>query len=113
MRLIRPPENKKLLPRRAIDEAQHHVDHAAVFDAPFGVIRTAGVAKILNDIKAAIGDEFFAVLSPPVEEAARLQGDPSPRQEASDLVRLLAENARLRKLAVQLSNLLGDLPQRD
>jgi len=59
------------------------------------------------------GDEFFAALSPPVEEAARLQGDPSPRQEARDLVRLLAENARLRKLAVQLSNLLGDLPQRD
>ena len=59
------------------------------------------------------GDEFFAALSPPVKEAARLQGDPSPRQEASGLVRLLAENARLRKLAVQLSNLLGDLPQRD
>jgi hypothetical protein len=59
------------------------------------------------------GDAFFAVLSPLIEEAARLQGDPSPRQEASDLLMLLEENARLRKLAVQLSNLLGDLPPRD
>ena len=55
-------------------------------------------------------DEFFAVLSPLLEEAAGLQRDQPPHQETNDLVVLLEENARLRKLAIQLSNLLGDLP---
>ena len=58
------------------------------------------------------GDEFFDVLSPLLEEAAGLQGDESPHQEANDFLLLLEENARLRKLAVKLSNLLGDLPER-
>jgi hypothetical protein len=57
-------------------------------------------------------DEFFAALSPLLEEAARLQADQSPRRESDDLLLLLEENARLRKLAVKLSNLLGDLPER-
>jgi hypothetical protein len=51
-------------------------------------------------------------LSPLLEEAARLQADQSPRRETDDLLLLLEENARLRKLAVKLSNLLGDLPER-
>ena len=55
-------------------------------------------------------DEFFAVLSPLLEEAAGLRRDRSPHQETSDFLVLLEENARLRKLAIQLSNLLGDLP---
>jgi len=55
-------------------------------------------------------DEFFAVLSPLLEEAAGLRRDQPPHQETNDLVVLLEENARLRKLAIQLSNLLGDLP---
>ena len=55
-------------------------------------------------------DEFFAVLSPLLEEAAGLRRDQPPRQETNDFVVLLEENARLRKLAIQLSNLLGDLP---
>lgn len=55
-------------------------------------------------------DEFFAVLSPLLEEADRLRRDKSRQQETSDFLVLLEENARLRKLAVQLSNLLGDLP---
>jgi hypothetical protein len=58
------------------------------------------------------GDEFFDVLASALEEAAGLQGDESPHQETNDLLLLLEENARLRKLAVQLSNLLGDLPER-
>ena len=58
------------------------------------------------------GDEFFDVLAPALEEAPGLQGDESPHQETNDLLLLLEENARLRKLAVQLSNLLGDLPER-
>jgi hypothetical protein len=52
-----------------------------------------------------------ACLAPLLEEAAALQEDKSPHQEANDVLRLLEENARLRKLAVQLSNLLGDLPE--
>ena len=58
------------------------------------------------------GDEFLDVLSPLLEEAAGLQRDESPHREASDALALLEENARLRKLAVRLSNLLGDLPRR-
>ena len=56
--------------------------------------------------------EFFAALSPLLEEAAGLRGDQSPRPETNDFLLLLEENARLRKLAVKLSNLLGDLPER-
>jgi hypothetical protein len=50
------------------------------------------------------------VPGPALEEVARLQRDESPPRETSDLLVLLEENARLRKLAIQLSNLLGDLP---
>ena len=53
-------------------------------------------------------DEFLAVLSPLLEEAGALE---SQQAEANDLLKLLEENARLRKLAVKLSNLLGDLPE--
>ena len=56
-------------------------------------------------------DEFFATLSPLLEEAEKLGANRSPRREADDLLLLLEENARLRKLAVRLSNLLGDLPE--
>ena len=56
-----------------------------------------------------LGDEFFDVLAPALE-VAELPMDESPHDETSDLVLLLEENARLRKLAVQLSSLLGDLP---
>jgi len=57
-------------------------------------------------------DEFFAALSPLLQEAAGLQGDPLPSKTANDFLRLLEENSRLRKLAVKLSNILGDLPAR-
>ena len=64
--------------------------------------------------KSPLGDdEFFAALSPLLEEADGLRGDAPPRPETNDFLRLLEENARLRKLAVRLSNLLGDLPARD
>jgi hypothetical protein len=57
------------------------------------------------------GDEFFDILSPLLEASAE-QEDESPHQESNEFLLLLEENARLRKLAVQLSNLLGDLPER-
>lgn len=54
-------------------------------------------------------DELLAALSPLLEEAEILESQPA---EANDFLQLLDENARLRKLAVKLSNLLGDLPER-
>jgi hypothetical protein len=57
-------------------------------------------------------DDFFDVLSPLLEEAATAKGDESPRQGPPNVVSLAKENARLRALAVGLSNLLGDLPVR-
>ena len=56
-------------------------------------------------------DEFFDVLSPLLEETATSKGDESLRHEPHVLW-LSRENARLRALAVGLSNLLGDLPAR-
>jgi hypothetical protein len=54
------------------------------------------------------GDEFFDLLSPLLEEAATFKDNETPRQES-----LSKENARLRALAVALSNLLGNLSVRE
>jgi len=54
------------------------------------------------------GDEFFDLLSPLLEEAATFKDNETPRWES-----LSKENARLRALAVALSNLLGNLPVRE
>jgi hypothetical protein len=59
-------------------------------------------------------DDFFELLSPLLEEDAAPACTELPPQEAQDVLSLLIEeNARLRALAVTLSNLLGDLPVRD
>lgn len=55
-------------------------------------------------------DEFFDVLSPLLEETAISDAAEWPRQEPHNALWLSKENARLRALAVGLSNLLGDLP---
>jgi hypothetical protein len=55
-------------------------------------------------------NELLTALSPLLDEVDGLRGDEAP-QEADNIPVLLEENARLRKLAVQLSNLLGDLPE--
>ena len=56
-------------------------------------------------------DEFFNALSPLLEEA--LRDEESPRQGIRNALSLHEENARLRALAVKLSNLVGDLPVRE
>ena len=56
------------------------------------------------------GDELLTALSPLLDEVDGLRGDEALLQETDNVVVLLEENARLRKLAVKLSNLLGDLP---
>ncbi|XSC42043.1 hypothetical protein ACF1BQ_025900 [Bradyrhizobium sp. RDT10] len=58
------------------------------------------------------GDELLTALSHLLDEVDGLREDEALHQETDNVVRLLEENARLRKLAVKLSNLLGDLPER-
>jgi hypothetical protein len=57
-------------------------------------------------------DDFFDVLSPLLEEAATAGRDASSPHGLPNVRSLTKENARLRALAVGLSNLLGDLPVR-
>ena len=56
-------------------------------------------------------DEFFNDLSLPLEDA--LPDEESPRQRTRNVLSLREENARLRALAIKLSNLVGDLPIRE
>ena len=59
-------------------------------------------------------DDFFDMLSPLLKEDATFPNEDLPPQEPQDILSLLLEeNARLRALAVALSNLLGDLPVRE
>ena len=58
------------------------------------------------------GDHFFEVVSPLLEEADIAKDDRSPPRDRPNILSLAKENARLRALAVGLSNLLGDLPVR-
>jgi len=56
-------------------------------------------------------DEFVDVLLPRLEALVTVLGDGALRQRTDkDLISLLEANARLRTLARQLSNLVGDLP---
>jgi hypothetical protein len=57
-------------------------------------------------------DKLLTALSPLLDEVDGLRGDEALHQKADNVGLLLEENARLRKLAVKLSNLLGDLPER-
>ena len=56
-------------------------------------------------------DELLTALSPLLDEVDGLREDEALHQETNNVGLLLEENARLRKLAVKLSNLLGDLPE--
>ena len=56
-------------------------------------------------------DESLVALLPLLEEvAAALPDDELHRQEIHNILKLRKENAKLRTLAVKLSNLLGNLP---
>jgi hypothetical protein len=57
-------------------------------------------------------DEFFDVLSGLLEEPARVSADVAPPHEMNndDAILLREVNSRLRALAIELSNLVGDLP---
>jgi hypothetical protein len=66
---------------------------------------TSNVVSLRNQ-----GDEISDVLSPLLEEAATFPDGKSGRQGIHSVLSLLEENARLRALAVKLSNLIGDIP---
>jgi hypothetical protein len=73
-------------------------------------LREDNSARLANDAPHQ-GDELLTALSPLLDEVDGLRGDDALHQETNNVVLLLEENARLRKLAVKLSNLLGDLPE--
>jgi hypothetical protein len=56
-------------------------------------------------------EKLLAALSPLLDEVDGLRDNQAQVPDASNVGRLLEENTRLRKLAVKLSNLLGDLPK--
>jgi hypothetical protein len=94
-------------------QEQGHLDEVRGPERADGVLKSHEQNAVVQARESpGDDDEFLAALSPLLEEAARLQADQSPRRETDDLLLLLEENARLRKLAVKLSNLLGDLPER-
>ncbi len=66
--------------------------------------------KLDSGANNAVPDEFVETLSPLLGEAATFPEDESPPH---NVLRLREENARLRALAVELSNLVGDLPERE
>jgi hypothetical protein len=73
-------------------------------------LREDNSPRLANDAPHQ-GDELLTALSPLLDEVDGLRGDETLLQETNNVVLLLEENARLRKLAVKLSNLLGDLPE--
>lgn len=103
MSIEQPPEEKPASPDQS--RGAEYPDNVLPFRKGKAVPRTSGLQHR--------GEEFFAALSPLLDEADELQKDESPYHETNDFLLLLEENAKLRKLAVRLSNLLGDLPERD
>ena len=73
-------------------------------------LREDSSARLASDAPHQ-GDELLTALSPLLDEVDELREDGAQLQEANNIPVLLEENARLRKLAVKLSNLLGDLPE--
>jgi hypothetical protein len=77
------------------------------------LIKQNRCARAVNATAGSPFDEFFDFLSPLLKEPAAVS-DVGPRRHGTDneVLLLLEANARLRALAVQLSNLVGDLPPR-
>jgi hypothetical protein len=101
MSIEHPPHD-----RQARREAFRNVEHAGNV-VP---LREDNSVRQPNDAPHQ-GDELLTALSPLLDEVDGLRGDDALHQETDNVVVLLEENARLRKLAVKLSNLLGDLPE--
>jgi type VI protein secretion system component VasF len=83
--------------------AYRHVPHAS------NVVRLHETAQARQADQ--LDEKLLAALSPLLDEVDGLRAKGAEAQDARNLRRLLEENARLRRLAVKLSNLLGDLPK--
>ena len=101
MSIEHPPHD-----RQARREAFRNVEHAGNV-VP---LREDNSVRQPNDAPHQ-GDELLTALSPLLDEVDGLRSDEALHQETGNIPVLLEENARLRKLAVKLSNLLGDLPE--
>ena len=101
MSIEHPPHDKQSARRDTFRNAEH---------ADVVPLREDTSARLASDAPHQGGDELLTALSPLLDEVDGLRGDEALLQETDNVVVLLEENARLRKLAVKLSNLLGDLP---
>jgi len=101
MSIEHPPHDKPA--RRSAFQNLGHADNVVP-------LREDNSARQPNDAPHQ-GDELLTALSPLLDEVDGLRGDGTLHQEINNIPVLLEENARLRKLAVKLSNLLGDLPE--
>jgi hypothetical protein len=98
---------------------EHQPHHGQAVILPYrGLERSGNVVPLpaaahmtSAGVSADRDDELLAALSPLLDEVDGLSRGDAPLQDAGNVGRLLEENRRLRKLAVKLSNLLGDLPK--
>lgn len=88
-----------IIPYRGLDRAGNVVPLQAA-----GPMTSAGAPADQDDV-------LLAALSPLLDEVDGLRGNDAELPNVVNVGRLLEENKRLRKLAVKLSNLLGDLPK--
>ena len=96
-----PPHDSQV--RREAFRVVEHNDNVVPLREDNGVRQTVDVLPPADDLLTA--------LSPLLDEVDGLRSNETSR-EAGNIPVLLEENARLRKLAIKLSNLLGDLPER-
>jgi hypothetical protein len=117
LRAARPADSSESRPLFGLKIARDSID-AVPEEDDWGHILIRGFAMGTGhppQNKQDRRDEFRGVehadnVLPLREENARLRRIGSPYQESNELIRLLEENGRLRKLAIELSNLVGDLP---
>ncbi|MET0674829.1 MAG: hypothetical protein ABW175_03425 [Bradyrhizobium sp.] len=98
-------------------EHQPHHSQAVIIpyrslERPGNVVPLQAAGHVTAADAAADQDgELLAALSPLLDEVDGLRGSDAPLHDVGNVGRLLEENKRLRKLAIKLSNLLGDLPK--
>lgn len=98
---------------------EHPLHHGQTVVIPYrGLERSGNVVPLQAaghmtsaDASADQDEGLLAALSPLLDEVDGLRGSDAQPQGVANVGRLLEENRKLRKLAVKLSNLLGDLPK--
>jgi hypothetical protein len=81
-----------------------------LFEEDDAIVVSQRGAVSATSLHEPLHDEFFEVMSGLLEEPAIFPGDETRHRELDDATLLREANARLRALAIQLSNLVGDLP---